>query len=73
MKMIEVDELKLVEVLTRVMSDTATEAFLKDEAVLNDVVIKNYLQEIIQENLLEIDDKDCDKLLDVVNFCFDAD
>ena len=70
--MIEVDELKLVEVITGAMAEGAREAFSK-EAVLNDTVIKNYFRQIIQENILEIDDKDCENLWNVVNFCFDAD
>lgn len=69
--MIKVDEFKLVEVLTRVMSDTACEAYIKEVATLNDVTVKKYLQEIIQENLLELDDKDCENLWAVINFCFD--
>lgn len=69
--MIEVDELKLVEVLTRVMSEGANEAFIRDVPILEDSTIKNYLQEIIQGNLLELDDKDCEKLWEVIKFCFD--
>ena len=69
--MIKVDELKLVEVLTRVMAEGANEAFIRDVPILEDSIIKNYLQEIIQGNLLELDDKYCENLLAVVNFCFD--
>lgn len=71
--MIKVDELKLVEILTGAMAEGANEAFIMDVPILEDSTIKNYLQEIIQGNLLELDDKDCEKLWDVVNFCFDAD
>ena len=71
--MIKVDELKLVEALTAAMAEGAREAFSKEVVELNDVVIKNYFRQVVQENLLEIDDKDCEKLWDVVNFCFGAD
>lgn len=71
--MIKVDELKLVEVITRMMSEAAYEAFMKEKVTLNDTVMKFCLREIVQENLLELNGKDCDKLWDVINFCFDAD
>ena len=54
--MIKVDELKLVEVITGAMAEGAREAFSKEVVELNDVVIKNYFRQIVQENLLEIND-----------------
>ena len=69
--MIRVDEFKLVEILVKVMSEGANEAFISDAPTLEDSTIKNYLQEIIKGNLLELDDKECENLRSVVNFCFD--
>ena len=69
--MIKVDEFKLVEILIKAMSEGANEAFIRDVPILEDSTIKNYLQKIIQGNLLELDDKGCENLLAVVNFCFD--
>lgn len=71
--MIKVDEFKFVEILIKAMSEGANEAFIRDVPILEDSSIKNYLQEIIQGNLLELDDKDCENLRAVINFCFDAD
>lgn len=71
--MIKVDEFKFVEILIKAMSEGANEAFIRDVPILEDSTIKNYLQKIIQGNLLELDDKGCENLLAVVNFCFDAD
>lgn len=71
--MIKVDEFKFVEILIKAMSERANEAFIRDVPILEDATIKNYLQKIIQGNLLELDDKGCENLRAVVNFCFDAD